>query len=194
MWAVALRTVRDPEEAADALQDAFISAFRAADKFRAESQVTTWLHRIVVNACLDRIRRRQARPTVPLPETGFNEPATPRDSMAERETSLLVREALDQLPEDQREAFVLKHVEDLSYDEMAEITGAGVSALKMRVKRACERLRDLLEDARHRRRHREEPVRAGARKTREGSRTPAEPRCDCERPNSRKQTGRAPAG
>ncbi|HEY0451141.1 sigma-70 family RNA polymerase sigma factor [Actinophytocola sp.] len=69
MWAVALRTLGDPEEAADALEEAFVSAFRAAASFRAESQVTTWLHRIVVNACLDRIRRRQARPTAPLPLT-----------------------------------------------------------------------------------------------------------------------------
>ena len=76
MWAVALRTLRDPEEAADALQEAFISAFRAAGSFRAESQVTTWLHRIVVNACLDRMRRRAARPTVPLPETGPGEPVS----------------------------------------------------------------------------------------------------------------------
>ena len=70
MWAVALRTLRDPEEAADAVQEALISAYRAAGSFRAESAVTTWLHRIVVNACLDRIRRRQVRPTVPLPEDG----------------------------------------------------------------------------------------------------------------------------
>src|SRR6266852_7822131 len=62
LWAVALRTVCDPEEAADALQDAMVSAFRRAGEFRAESAVTTWLHRIVVNACLDRIRRRAARP------------------------------------------------------------------------------------------------------------------------------------
>src|SRR5699024_2126147 len=66
LWAVALRTMRDPDEAADALQDAMISAFRAAGGFRAESAVTTWLHRIVVNACLDRIRRRKSRPTVSL--------------------------------------------------------------------------------------------------------------------------------
>jgi RNA polymerase sigma-70 factor (ECF subfamily) len=102
MWAVALRTLRDPEEAADALQEAFISAFRAASSFRAESQVTTWLHRIVVNACLDRVRRRQARPTVPLPETGPGEPVTPRDAMSERETSLVVRNALAELSDDQR--------------------------------------------------------------------------------------------
>ena len=68
LWAVALRTLGDREEAADALQDALLSAHRAAARFRGDSAVTTWLHRIVVNACLDRIRRRQAHPTVPLPD------------------------------------------------------------------------------------------------------------------------------
>ncbi|MDQ7810055.1 RNA polymerase sigma factor SigM [Amycolatopsis sp. A133] len=144
MWAVALRTVRDPEEAADALQDAFISAFRAAGNFRAESQVTTWLHRIVVNACLDRIRRRQARPTVPLPETGFNEPATPRDSMAERETSLLVREALDQLPEDQRAPIVLVDVEGYSVAETAKMLGIAEGTVKSRCARGRGKLAKVL--------------------------------------------------
>ena len=72
LWAVALRTLSDREEAADALQDALLSAHRAADRFRGDAAVTTWLHRIVVNACLDRVRRRQARPTVPLPEQTVN--------------------------------------------------------------------------------------------------------------------------
>ena len=62
LWAVALRTASDPEEAADALQDAMVSAFRRAGDFRGDSAVTTWLHRIVVNACLDRLRRRAVRP------------------------------------------------------------------------------------------------------------------------------------
>src|SRR6202451_800248 len=62
LWAVALRTVCDPDEAADALQDAMVSAFRRAADFRGDSAVTTWLHRIVVNACLDRLRRRGVRP------------------------------------------------------------------------------------------------------------------------------------
>ena len=66
LWAVALRTLSDPDEAEDALQDALISAFRNADGFRGDAAVTTWLHRVVVNACLDRMRRRQARPSVPL--------------------------------------------------------------------------------------------------------------------------------
>src|SRR4029079_3542688 len=69
LWAVALRTLGDREEAADAVQDALLSAYRGANRFRGEPAVTTWLHGIVVNACLDRARRRQARPTVPLPET-----------------------------------------------------------------------------------------------------------------------------
>ena len=62
LWAVALRTLGDREEAADAVQDALISAFRSADRFRGDSAVTTWLHRIVVNACLDRVRRRAGPP------------------------------------------------------------------------------------------------------------------------------------
>src|SRR5579859_7218551 len=64
LWAVAVRTLGDQEEAADALQDAMLSAFRRAGDFRGEAAVTTWLHRIVVNACLDRLRRRAARPAM----------------------------------------------------------------------------------------------------------------------------------
>src|SRR5580658_3198885 len=64
LWAVAVRTLADPEDAADALQEAMISAFRRAGSFRGDSAVTTWLHRIVVNACLDKMRRRTARPEV----------------------------------------------------------------------------------------------------------------------------------
>ncbi len=144
MWAVALRTVRDPEEAADALQDAFVSAFRAAANFRAESQVTTWLHRIVVNACLDRVRRRQARPTVPLPETSQYEPAVPNDSMAERETRLLVREALDQLPEDQRMPIVLVDVEGYSVSETARLLSIAEGTVKSRCARGRAKLAKLL--------------------------------------------------
>src|ERR1700704_6543612 len=99
LWAVALRTVGDREEAADALQDALVSAYRSADRFRGDAAVTTWLHRIVVNACLDRVRRRQARPTVPLPEHEVGLVAVrggviPYDS----DTVLTVRAALAQLP------------------------------------------------------------------------------------------------
>lgn len=144
MWAVALRTLRDPDEAADALQDAFISAFRAAGSFRAESQVTTWLHRIVVNACLDRVRRRNARPTSPLPEAGPNEPASPRDAMSERETLLAVQDALGTLPQEQRAAIVLVDVEGYSVAETASILGVAEGTVKSRCARGRAKLAVIL--------------------------------------------------
>ena len=68
LWAVAVRITGNPEDAADALQDAMISAFQRAESFRGQSAVTTWLHRIVVNACLDRLRRAKVRAADPLPD------------------------------------------------------------------------------------------------------------------------------
>ncbi|MGH3931484.1 MAG: RNA polymerase sigma factor SigM, partial [Pseudonocardiaceae bacterium] len=123
MWSVAIRTLGDPEEAADALQDAFISAFRSIGSFRGQAQMTTWLHRIVVNACVDRIRKRQSYPTCPLPETGPDEPAVPRDAMADQETLLTVEAALDSLPVEQRVPIVLIDVEGYSVAEAAEQLG-----------------------------------------------------------------------
>ncbi len=144
MWAVALRTLRDPEEAADALQEAFISAFRAAGSFRAESQVTTWLHRIVVNACLDRVRRRQARPTVPLPETGPAEPVAAGDAMADRETSLVVTNALAELSEEQRVPIMLVDVEGYSVAETAKMLGIAEGTVKSRCARGRAKLAKVL--------------------------------------------------
>jgi RNA polymerase sigma-70 factor, ECF subfamily len=144
MWAVALRTLRDPEEAADALQDAFISAYRRAGSFRADAQITTWLHRIVVNACLDRIRRRQARPQVPLPETGPDEPVDPRDPIHERETRLVVNQALAELPDHQRAPIVLVDVEGYSVAETAQLLGISEGTVKSRAARGRARLAKIL--------------------------------------------------
>ncbi|GGL96868.1 RNA polymerase sigma factor SigM [Nakamurella endophytica] len=144
MWAVALRTLRDPDEAADAVQEASISAFRAADRFRAESAVTTWLHRIVVNACLDRIRRRQVRPTVPLPEEGPGEPVAPRDAMADRELRMDIDQALGTLPAEQRAAIVLVDVEGYSVADAAVALGVAEGTVKSRCARGRARLAVLL--------------------------------------------------
>ena len=137
MWAVALRTLRDPEEAADAVQDACLSAFRSAASYRGEARVTTWLHRIVVNACLDRARRRAVRPTVPLPE---QPPADPRDQLAERETGLEVEQALATLPDDQRLALVLVELEGLSVAEAAQLLQVPEGTVKSRCFRGRARL------------------------------------------------------
>jgi RNA polymerase sigma-70 factor (ECF subfamily) len=144
MWAVAIRTLRDHDDAADAVQDAFISAFRSAASFRGQSQVTTWLHRIVVNACLDRMRRRQSRPTSPLPETGQDEPAVRDDAMAQRETRMAVTEALDTLPAPQRDAILLVDVEGYSVAETAQLLGVAEGTVKSRCARGRARLAVLL--------------------------------------------------
>src|SRR4051812_21257315 len=144
LWAVALRTTGDREEAADAVQDALLSAHRAAERFRGDSAVTTWLHRIVVNACLDRIRRRQAHPTVPLPDgsrdedrPGGTEPAAP---MPDHDTALMVRAALAALPADQRAAIVLVDVQGYPVAEAAEVLGVAEGTIKSRCARGRARM------------------------------------------------------
>lgn len=139
LWAVALRTLADREEAADALQDALVSAYRAADRFRGDAAVTTWLHRIVVNACLDRLRRRGARPTVPLTEIGpVSQPQTDHD------TVLAVRSALTQLPPEQRAALVLTDLEGYPVAEAAKMLGVPIGTVKSRCARGRARLAVLL--------------------------------------------------
>ncbi|MFN8167933.1 MAG: RNA polymerase sigma factor SigM [Candidatus Nanopelagicales bacterium] len=144
LWAVALRTTSDPEEASDALQDAFISAYRNAASFRGESAVTTWLHRVVVNACLDRMRRRKVRPTVALPEedaeSGGRGIADPRDDLDRLELRLEIDKALAALPVDQRAAIVLVDVEGLSVVEAAAALGVPEGTVKSRCSRGRARL------------------------------------------------------
>lgn len=148
LWAVAIRTLSDPEDAADALQEAMISAFRRAASFRGESAVTTWLHRIVVNACLDRIRRRSARPEVSggderlLDAIAAGSPgagAAP-DPSASTDLSLEVMAALRQLPHDQRVALVLVDMLDYPVADAAEMLGVAEGTVKSRCARGRARL------------------------------------------------------
>lgn len=154
LWAVALRTTGEPEEAADALQDAFISAFRRAEQFRGDSAVTTWLHRIVVNASLDRLRRRSVRSSVPLPEDDAGGGVTnavpvgrggiPADPIEARETQLLIARALADLPEAQREAIVLVDVEGYSVEEAAAMLDCPPGTVKSRCSRGRAKLAEAL--------------------------------------------------
>jgi RNA polymerase sigma-70 factor, ECF subfamily len=141
LWAVALRTLGDREEAADAVQEALLSAYRRADTFRGDAAVTTWLHRIVVNACLDRVRRRKARPTAPLGEL---DPPEGRDEAAAAEQRLDVSRALAALPEAQRVALVLVDMQGLSVAETAQITGVAEGTVKSRCARGRAALAPLL--------------------------------------------------
>jgi RNA polymerase sigma-70 factor (ECF subfamily) len=148
LWAVALRTTGDREEASDALQDGLISAFRRAETFRGDAQVTTWLHRIVVNACLDRMRRRRTRPTEALPEDEDRaaelafEPVEDPAEVSERRTDVMA--ALAQLPDEQRAALVLVDMEGYSVHDAAGILGCAPGTVKSRCSRGRARLVPLL--------------------------------------------------
>src|SRR5580704_9933714 len=148
LWAVALRTLGDQEEAADALQDAMISAFRRAADFRGESAVTTWLHRIVVNACLDRIRRRAARPAA----SGMDEQTLDvlaqgsalADPGIDKDTALDVLAALRTLAPEQRAALVLVDMLGYPVADTAAILGISPGTVKSRCARGRARLLPLL--------------------------------------------------
>lgn len=143
MYAVALRTTANRELAADAVQEAFISAFRRADAYRGEAAVTTWLHRIVVNACLDRIRRE--RVTVRRAgDVAELELPDRHDHHASVEARLDVRQALAQIPEGQRMALVLVDMHGLSVAEAATILGVAEGTVKSRCFRGREALAALL--------------------------------------------------
>jgi RNA polymerase sigma-70 factor (ECF subfamily) len=153
MWAVALRTLGDPEEAADALQDAFLSAYRAVGRFRGEAAVTTWLHRIVINACLDRLRRQSIRPAVPMGDDATLDAVAPKniDPTALHEVALDVTAALQRLPLEQRTALVLVDMMGYSVDEAAGVLDVPTGTVKSRCARGRARLAPLLGHLRNRR-------------------------------------------
>ncbi|KPC82279.1 MULTISPECIES: RNA polymerase sigma factor SigM [Streptomyces] len=149
LWAVALRTLRDREEAADAVQDALVSAFRAAHTFRGQSAVTTWLHRITVNACLDRARKTASRKTAPVDDTErldqLMEPHESAEAPAVRQD--LHREllaALATLPAEQRAALVLVDMQAYPVAEAARILDVPTGTVKSRCARGRARLLPLL--------------------------------------------------
>ncbi|WP_298992010.1 RNA polymerase sigma factor SigM [uncultured Pseudokineococcus sp.] len=156
LWAVALGVLGDREEAADAVQDAFVSALRGADRFRGEAAVTTWLHRIVVNASLDRLRRARVRRTVPLdapapgggdaPRGAVERLAARGDAAADVDLEVDVRAALDRLPDHQRAALVLVDLQDLPVAEAAGVLGVAVGTVKSRCARGRTALAALLRE------------------------------------------------
>lgn len=141
----ATRMLGDRADAEEAVQDAFVRAYRALDRYEERDRFDGWLLRIVVNQCrtAGARSRRRARTFV---SWELAEDAGEWGPAPSRGWSAAVRRALDELAPDVREALLLKYVEEQSYEEIAETTGLGVSALKMRVKRARERLRARLEE------------------------------------------------
>jgi RNA polymerase sigma-70 factor (ECF subfamily) len=145
----AARMLGSEQDAEDAAQETFVRAYRALDRYDERMSFRTWVMSILINRCRTAMlhrRRRSAR--VVLDEQAVGEASVDSDA-SDAALRDAIERALAQLDPDQREAFLLKHVESLSYEEMSAATGVGVSALKMRVRRACERLQVLLEEDRY---------------------------------------------
>ncbi|MBF6286955.1 RNA polymerase sigma factor SigM [Nocardia cyriacigeorgica] len=145
LWQTALRTSYTREDAADSLQDALLSAHRTAGSFRAESEVRSWLHAIVVNACLDRIRRNKTRRAFSLTPENMPEPIEERDEISRMEMSMVVDRALFSLPPDQRTAIVAVDLEGYSVADAAVLLGVPEGTIKSRCARARQRLAERLE-------------------------------------------------
>ena len=146
LWRVALRTLGNPEDAADAVQDALVSAYRAAAGYRGDAAVTTWLHRITVNACIDLARRRASRPTTTLTDHDLGRGGAVEGSYDASDAATAVMGALRQLPVDQAAAVVIVDIEGFSVREAAEILQAPEGTVKSRCARGRARLAELLSD------------------------------------------------
>ncbi|HEV2720349.1 MAG TPA: sigma-70 family RNA polymerase sigma factor [Thermoanaerobaculia bacterium] len=155
---VARRLLKSEEDARDAVQDTFVSAFRAIRDFESTARLSTWLHRIVVNACLMKLRAQRRKPEEDIerylpqfledghqvePSVAWRESA---ETVLERaETRDLVRAAIEKLPETYRTVLLLRDIEELSTDEVASMLGATPNAVKIRLHRGRQALRALLD-------------------------------------------------
>ena len=141
LWGVAMRLLGHPDDAADAVQEALISALRRADTYRGEASVRTWLCRITANVCIDRIRRERLRPTEAWCD---REPASGADHAGQVVTRMAVDEALAELTVEQRVAVVLVDMEGWPVAEVAQLVGVPQGTVKSRCARARTRLAELL--------------------------------------------------
>lgn len=149
LWAIAYRTLGNASDAEDALQEGLIKALRSAASFRGEAAVTSWLHRIVVNTAIDRIRsqRNGAQEVVDTLADGSEvERATPGNAQGNVELRIMLEQALHELPLDQRVAVILVDVEGYSPAEVAELLNIPAGTVKSRCARGRRRLAARLSD------------------------------------------------
>jgi len=157
-YATALGVVRDPDDACDVCQDAFLKVYQYLPNFRGESSFSTWLFRIVTNTAIDHARRkkkeleRHLSLDKPLDDTGDLMPDLPDDApqpseaYEEKESLAAIRDAIYQLPEEQRVVILLRDVQEYSYQEISDITGLNLGTVKSRINRARLTLREILRE------------------------------------------------
>ena len=142
----ATRMLGNREDAEDATQETFLRAYRSLARYEERQAFRTWLFQILINRCRTAAVRRERRHRMFLVDDNAVASASVRPAAEASDLRAELQRVVDALDADQREAILLKHVEQLSYDEMAAATGVGVSALKMRVKRACDRMQWMLRE------------------------------------------------
>lgn len=133
------------EDAEEAVQDAFVRVYQSLPRFREDARFEPWLFRILANRCRTLMAKRRRHDVVIEYGVVPDRPAPPTEVL-ERDWTEEIHRVLATLPAEQREAFLLRHVEDMAYEDMAAVTGVGLSALRMRVKRACDLLRARLSE------------------------------------------------
>ena len=159
-YRLAVRVMRDEEEARDVVQDAFLKAYRSLDRFQGRSRFYTWLYRIVMNQCLDRKRRDKSNREVEWkdevashaadgapPLLGDPAPGGPEAQVGRMELRKIVATAIDSLPEDARRTIQLREIDGLSYMEIAEALGIPKGTVMSRIHYARRRLQEILRAA-----------------------------------------------
>lgn len=158
LLAVARRMLRSEDDAQDAVQEAFLSAFRALGQFDEQSKLSTWLHRITVNACLMKLRSKSRRPERTIEDmlpifdgTGHQAKSSSQwkpvqdPGIESEETRSLVHRGIEQLPEAYRTVLVLRDIEGLSTEESAQVLQVTANTVKIRLHRARQALRQILD-------------------------------------------------
>ena len=152
MYAVALRMCANREDAQDCLQEAMLRIYRAISGFKGESSFATWVYRITMNTCLDELRKRKNRQSTSLDnllDMGWSptdETNVPEKHAIRNESRRALQSAIANLPEDMRSAIVLRDIEGLSYDEIAQALGINIGTIKSRISRGREKLREKLKE------------------------------------------------
>lgn len=145
---VAYRMVGDEDTAKDLAQESFIAAYAGLDGFRFGSKFSSWLYSIILNKCRDHLRLvKDTVSTDDLAEVMPDKGISPEQTASAHQSSDVLQRALDALSPEYREVLILKHIEELDYQEIAAITGAGIPALKVRAHRGREMLKKILEKA-----------------------------------------------
>ncbi len=150
IYLTCMKLMGNEQDAGDCAQEALLRAYRAMSSYRSEAKLETWLYRIAYNICLDALRRRkrvQSESLEALSENGFipeDKGQTPYGALEQKERMEALRQGLDMLPEDMRTVLLLSQVEDMGYDQIAQITDTPIGTVKSRINRARLKLKEIL--------------------------------------------------